>query len=156
MSECDIIISSLLFICKSTEKVLISNIIGENPYYQVKCEDVLILGKVTSLRRIFLVPPRDFQEYSPLLRVGWVFDLDIENCMICYVRFNIFNRRHHCRACGDIICSQCASVHVRIAKIGSRTLQRVCLRCYQGQVCEFVLHSCTHSCAKITKIQSSF
>ncbi|RCK63836.1 Vacuolar segregation protein PEP7 [Candida viswanathii] len=29
---------------------------------------------------------------------------DSNNCSICFVKFNLFIRRHHCRLCGDVVC----------------------------------------------------
>ena len=27
-----------------------------------------------------------------------------KNCSICFVEFNLFIRRHHCRLCGSVVC----------------------------------------------------
>lgn len=57
----------------------------------------------------------------------WVNDEDRFSCHICNKRFSIFRRKHHCRACGEIICSSC-SIHHKIQK-SDQSAQRVCLSC---------------------------
>ncbi|XP_066499743.1 rabenosyn-5 [Hoplias malabaricus] len=39
--------------------------------------------------------------------VPWVNDQDVPFCPDCGGKFNIRNRRHHCRLCGSIMCRKC-------------------------------------------------
>lgn len=39
--------------------------------------------------------------------VSWVNDSDVPLCPDCGNKFNIRNRRHHCRLCGSIMCRKC-------------------------------------------------
>nr|XP_019951820.1 PREDICTED: rabenosyn-5 [Paralichthys olivaceus] len=39
--------------------------------------------------------------------VSWVSDSDVPFCPDCGNKFNIRNRRHHCRLCGSIMCRKC-------------------------------------------------
>lgn len=39
--------------------------------------------------------------------VPWVSDADVPFCPDCGNKFNIRNRRHHCRLCGSIMCRKC-------------------------------------------------
>ncbi|XP_056585726.1 rabenosyn-5 [Triplophysa dalaica] len=39
--------------------------------------------------------------------VSWVNDQDVPFCPDCGAKFNIRNRRHHCRLCGSIMCRKC-------------------------------------------------
>ncbi|KAG7519372.1 rabenosyn-5 [Solea senegalensis] len=39
--------------------------------------------------------------------VPWVNDSDVPFCPDCGNKFNIRNRRHHCRLCGSIMCRKC-------------------------------------------------
>uniref|UniRef100_A0A1A8MY03 Zinc finger, FYVE domain containing 20 n=1 Tax=Nothobranchius pienaari TaxID=704102 RepID=A0A1A8MY03_9TELE len=39
--------------------------------------------------------------------VPWVNDSDVPFCPDCGNKFNIRNRRHHCRLCGSIMCRRC-------------------------------------------------
>ncbi|XP_020361492.1 rabenosyn-5 [Oncorhynchus kisutch] len=39
--------------------------------------------------------------------VAWVSDSDVPFCPDCGNKFNLRNRRHHCRLCGSIMCRKC-------------------------------------------------
>ncbi len=39
----------------------------------------------------------------------WVPDSEAANCMICDNKFTVIRRRHHCRACGQVLCSMCCN-----------------------------------------------
>jgi len=58
----------------------------------------------------------------------WVPDSDAPNCMICGAKFTMVKRRHHCRACGKVLCAACCSekhaLHYLEGKEG-----RVCTPC---------------------------
>jgi len=58
----------------------------------------------------------------------WVPDSDAPNCMICSAKFTMVKRRHHCRACGKVLCASCCSekhaLHYLEGKEG-----RVCTPC---------------------------
>jgi len=58
----------------------------------------------------------------------WQPDGDVSHCPLCQVEFSIFVRRHHCRSCGKVVCSNC-SQHKLILPIDSLK-QRVCDTCY--------------------------
>lgn len=38
----------------------------------------------------------------------WQPDAEAPNCNLCSVAFSMLRRRHHCRRCGKIFCSDCA------------------------------------------------
>lgn len=44
----------------------------------------------------------------------WESDLLVQECNDCSKKFNFFNRKHHCRYCGQIFCNQCCSNFDRI------------------------------------------
>lgn len=39
----------------------------------------------------------------------WIKDDEVTMCMKCTVKFTAIRRRHHCRACGDVVCGRCSS-----------------------------------------------
>ena len=65
--------------------------------------------------------------------VGWILNEDMNYCMICATEFSFFNGRHHCRACGNIICGTCSPQFIVIHELSQFGKQRVCNQCYWGQ-----------------------
>lgn len=43
----------------------------------------------------------------------WQHDKDISRCTHCQTKFSFFERRHHCRCCGNIFCHSCTANFVR-------------------------------------------
>lgn len=59
----------------------------------------------------------------------WVNDKDRACCHLCFKSFTNTRRRHHCRACGEIICRACSVYKsVDLQTVGLTTL-RVCKAC---------------------------
>ncbi|KAF4522111.1 hypothetical protein B566_EDAN012737 [Ephemera danica] len=44
----------------------------------------------------------------------WVPDSEAPMCMHCEAKFTVIKRRHHCRACGKVLCSRCCSQKARL------------------------------------------
>lgn len=45
----------------------------------------------------------------PPAKEDWVKDENVNECMVCETkRFSLINRRHHCRRCGRVVCSNCS------------------------------------------------
>ncbi|XP_028852607.1 zinc finger FYVE domain-containing protein 26 isoform X3 [Denticeps clupeoides] len=66
---------------------------------------------------------------KPPVRKDWIPDHQQAICMVCQrERFTMFNRRHHCRRCGRLVCHAC-SIH-RMKIDTSNELVRVCDQCY--------------------------
>ncbi|KAL7884344.1 hypothetical protein AOLI_G00071140 [Acnodon oligacanthus] len=61
--------------------------------------------------------------------VPWVSDQDVPFCPDCGGKFNIRNRRHHCRLCGSIMCRKCMEfVPLPLAyKLTSSTREALCV-----------------------------
>ncbi|CAF3352016.1 unnamed protein product [Rotaria sp. Silwood1] len=58
----------------------------------------------------------------------WISDTEVSICMCCNeAQFSMFNRRHHCRRCGRVVCKAC-SQQMTIIK---NRLERTCKDCYQ-------------------------
>eukprot|EP01137_Pigoraptor_chileana_P027722 Opistho-2@10631 len=59
----------------------------------------------------------------------WVPDDKAVVCMQCQkTRFNPINRKHHCRACGKVVCGDCSKEKRHINHISDKPL-RVCTTC---------------------------
>ncbi|KAL0584028.1 hypothetical protein ABG067_006125 [Albugo candida] len=62
----------------------------------------------------------------------WVDDKDRHCCRLCLKAFSNTRRKHHCRACGEIICRHCSIYQsVDLQSVGLTTL-RVCKACMDG------------------------
>lgn len=60
----------------------------------------------------------------------WVPDSYASSCMLCDVKFTVLKRRHHCRACGKVLCNKCCSMKFKLEYQGNID-SRVCVSCYQ-------------------------
>ncbi|XP_062351912.1 zinc finger FYVE domain-containing protein 26 isoform X3 [Cinclus cinclus] len=71
------------------------------------------------------VPPE-----KPPPKQQWIPDDTETICMVCKTeRFTMFNRRHHCRRCGRLVCSSCSTKKMEIEAC-RENLSRVCDQCY--------------------------
>ncbi|KAB5582167.1 hypothetical protein PHYPO_G00184050 [Pangasianodon hypophthalmus] len=62
-------------------------------------------------------------------RKDWIPDHQRHICMVCQrERFTMFNRRHHCRRCGRLVCHACSSRKMVVE--GCEEPVRVCDQCY--------------------------
>ncbi len=65
---------------------------------------------------------------------AWTADNADTSCLICRERFTLVNRRHHCRRCGKLVCSNCApKENTRpIMEWGMKEPVRHCKECYRS------------------------
>ncbi|KAL5200650.1 hypothetical protein ABZP36_021853 [Zizania latifolia] len=59
----------------------------------------------------------------------WVPDEAVSKCTSCTSDFSAFNRRHHCRNCGDIFCDKCTQGRTPLTTDADAQPVRVCDRC---------------------------
>ncbi|CAL8358922.1 unnamed protein product [Lota lota] len=59
----------------------------------------------------------------------WIPDPRATMCMICTCEFTLTWRRHHCRACGKVVCQACSS-NKHCLKYLKNQLARVCNQCF--------------------------
>lgn len=74
-------------------------------------------GSLTSAPDLGRVPPY------------WIPDNMTNQCMICEAKFNTFRRRHHCRACGLLLCANCCSEKFELHYLNGEG--RVCKPCFE-------------------------
>ncbi len=92
----------------------------------IREKTIVIKGKEMTIPRLFIFTP-DTGEYAP---VGWVLDEATSVCLQCFKEFGSFTRKHHCRACGSIICSSCCGSACLIRTIENTGKQKNCSQCY--------------------------
>lgn len=71
----------------------------------------------------------------PPTRTHWINDDLASNCIECTARFSVFIRKHHCRKCGQIFCSECSKYTGKLDSNAQFNLSgyicRLCISCYQ-------------------------
>ncbi|KDO22667.1 hypothetical protein SPRG_10982 [Saprolegnia parasitica CBS 223.65] len=60
----------------------------------------------------------------------WILDRDRSHCSVCVQQFHAFKRRHHCRTCGEVICSRCSKHRkLRLVELNVDLTARICAIC---------------------------
>nr|CCA18789.1 conserved hypothetical protein [Albugo laibachii Nc14] len=65
-------------------------------------------------------------------QIGWIPNIDRLKCKNCCVKFTLSRRRHHCRVCGEVCCSNCCpklEVELDSGIMGVR----ICLLCSKAR-----------------------
>ncbi|XP_010221175.1 PREDICTED: zinc finger FYVE domain-containing protein 26 [Tinamus guttatus] len=77
------------------------------------------------------LPPQEFvPPEKPPPKQQWIPDDTEMICMVCKTeRFTMFNRRHHCRRCGRLVCSSCSTKKMAVEACRENPA-RVCDQCY--------------------------
>ncbi|KAK0465502.1 uncharacterized protein EV420DRAFT_1744569, partial [Desarmillaria tabescens] len=66
-----------------------------------------------------------------LSRDYWMDDENCKECYDCKSIFTTWRRKHHCRICGQIFCSRCASNIIKGSRFGHDGMVRVCNLCLE-------------------------
>ncbi|KAH7886184.1 hypothetical protein F5I97DRAFT_2026417 [Phlebopus sp. FC_14] len=66
-----------------------------------------------------------------LSRDYWMDDENAKECYDCKSVFTTWRRKHHCRICGQIFCSRCASNIIKGSRFGHDGMVRVCNLCLE-------------------------
>jgi hypothetical protein len=66
--------------------------------------------------------------------VGWLLNDDITYCMLCKTPFGLLTYKHHCKACGNVVCESCSADKAYIFELQSLAPLRTCNLCFFGQV----------------------
>ncbi|CAL9686821.1 unnamed protein product [Knipowitschia caucasica] len=89
-----------------------------------KDKDRVSAGKKRRLSVKFQPPEQ------PPAQKDWVPDTQHSICMVCHrERFTMFNRRHHCRRCGRLVCQACSEKKMVVEGSPGEEV-RVCDQCY--------------------------
>jgi len=84
-------------------------------------EQVFLCGKMQYVRKAYML--------NGTYRIGWIIDHDISFCMICLKDFGWFLRKHHCRACGFVVCAYCSPYSIKIDALVENK-SRICENCF--------------------------
>lgn len=60
----------------------------------------------------------------------WLKDEGTDQCVGCHVKFNLYERKHHCRNCGQVFCNRCSRFESEISRLRILKPVRVCQTCY--------------------------
>ncbi|KAH6922769.1 hypothetical protein HPB50_018982 [Hyalomma asiaticum] len=60
----------------------------------------------------------------------WIPDQRVTMCQLCTSGFTFTHRRHHCRACGKVVCATCSSHRLPLPYLGSDKPVRICDDCF--------------------------
>ncbi|XP_036321880.1 WD repeat and FYVE domain-containing protein 3 isoform X2 [Rhagoletis pomonella] len=60
----------------------------------------------------------------------WLKDEVTDQCVKCHVKFNLYERKHHCRNCGQVFCNKCSRFESEISRLRILKPVRVCQACY--------------------------
>ncbi|TMW63172.1 hypothetical protein Poli38472_002113 [Pythium oligandrum] len=63
------------------------------------------------------------------LQPEWRPDAASDSCLCCGQQFSLWCRRHHCRACGELVCAECSPHTELLPEYGYDTPVRVCKQC---------------------------
>ncbi|XP_022100603.1 FYVE, RhoGEF and PH domain-containing protein 3-like isoform X4 [Acanthaster planci] len=59
----------------------------------------------------------------------WIKDDETSMCMRCGTDFKLTKRRHHCRACGAVVCHKCSNFEAPL-EYDDNKMNKVCIKCY--------------------------
>ncbi|GAB9463549.1 hypothetical protein Gpo141_00001004 [Globisporangium polare] len=109
--------------------ILQMSLLGSDSAANKAALERLMLRRVEAIGRIdVLLERRRLSKMQFIDRDEWVADEDRKSCAVCIKPFNI-RRRHHCRNCGEVVCSACAPPReVDVSSYGS-ALIRICTAC---------------------------
>uniref|UniRef100_A0A3B4ZDL9 FYVE, RhoGEF and PH domain-containing protein 6-like n=1 Tax=Stegastes partitus TaxID=144197 RepID=A0A3B4ZDL9_9TELE len=82
-------------------------------------------------KKISFISGNDHDDGAPLGSKApiWIPDPRTSMCMICTCEFTLTWRRHHCRACGKVVCQSCSS-NKHCLEYLKNQLARVCDQCF--------------------------
>lgn len=55
-----------------------------------------------------------------------------KQCKLCFKKFGLITRKHHCRVCGDIFCAKCCSIFDSFMPHYKNNV-RMCIECHKSK-----------------------
>ncbi|KAE9042923.1 hypothetical protein PR003_g3672 [Phytophthora rubi] len=78
---------------------------GESVSAGVRLTSLRLAGDLSGMQKA--VQQALFAPAALAQRQEWVNDAQRTNCSLCVQSFSMLKRRHHCRVCGEVVCSAC-------------------------------------------------
>lgn len=105
--------------------------------YGLRRDTFLIRGEFKIFHRVFV----KCEQSGKYAYLGWVINDDAQACMVCQEDFfSLFTTgKHHCRACGILMCYKCSVKEAIVAPIENYKPVRVCTQCFYDQVLRIYL-----------------
>lgn len=75
------------------------------PQAYIQRESLYCMSKRYHIHRLYVGGAKSSTDYS---FIGWVLTSDVSQCMICNVDFSNDSSKHHCMACGNVVCPNCS------------------------------------------------
>lgn len=89
--------------------------------------------EINKLKDTQLIDNQDGEFIMPVnvpTKDEWIPNDKAKECSSCKeVIFSMFNRRHHCRRCGRVVCAMCSEHRMRVNGYPNSVLVRVCKDC---------------------------
>ncbi|GIX77868.1 zinc finger FYVE domain-containing protein 21 [Caerostris extrusa] len=97
-------------------------------YDNLDCKKRLVKSR-SGLRIVRLddEPTSPFEVKEPF----WVPDKESPSCAKCQTKFALLTRRHHCRRCGNVFCSNCCENKLPLPRMSFVDPVRVCEECIE-------------------------
>jgi hypothetical protein len=124
---------SLRLICHRIKSISMNDKFQElefDPFTDTQIDQILIKRQIKTVRRVYLSNNSRSNNGLSIYKIGWVVDCDVSSCMICMSSFNLFRFRHHCRACGLLVCDNCSPYKTNIINFTEVGGSRVCNNCF--------------------------
>lgn len=97
-----------------------------NRIYRLEAEveaDAMVWHEALAARRAMIAPALSADS------AAWASNNEASACMQCTEQFTLLRRRHHCRFCGDLLCTSCAPLRKAVA-LKRKGGIRVCDACF--------------------------
>ncbi|KAI9915880.1 hypothetical protein PsorP6_007772 [Peronosclerospora sorghi] len=100
---------------------------GESVSAGVRLTSLRLAGGLSGMQKA--VHQSRFAPSALAQRQEWVNDAQRTNCSLCVQSFGMLKRRHHCRVCGEVVCSSCTVFKLVKAEQEVAAKVRVCKAC---------------------------
>ncbi|GMF32309.1 unnamed protein product [Phytophthora lilii] len=100
---------------------------GESVSAGVRLTSLRLAGDLSGMQKA--VQQALFAPAALAQRQEWVNDAQRTNCSLCVQSFGMLKRRHHCRVCGEVVCSACTVFKMVKGDQDVAAKVRVCKAC---------------------------